>query len=342
MEIGIHTFASANFKDEEGKQIPNNQAINELLDRIEYADKVGIDEVGIGEHHRKEYLDSAAHITLAAAAARTKNIKLTSSVTVLSAADPVRVFQNFATLDLVSNGRAEIVAGRGSFTEAYPLFGLKMEDYNDLYAEKLELLLKIRDNEVVNWSGRFRPDLANQAIYPRPIQNPLPIWVGVGGTPQSFIRAGILGLPLMIAIIGGETHRFAPLVELYKNAGIKAGHDPEKLKVGIHALGYVAETREKAVEEFYPGYAASFTKIGRERGWPPVTRDHFESQIGPNGALVIGDVEEVAEKVLRHSEALGGLSRFSFQLDVAGLTHEQLMNAIDLLGSKVAPIVRGN
>ena len=342
MEIGIHTFASANFKDEKGKQIPNDQAINELLDRIEYADKVGIDEVGIGEHHRKEYLDSAAHITLAAAAARTKNIKLTSSVTVLSAADPVRVFQNFATLDLVSNGRAEIVAGRGSFTEAYPLFGLKMQDYNALYAEKLELLLKIRDNEVVSWSGKFRPDLVNQAIYPRPIQDPLPIWVGVGGTPQSFIRAGTLGLPLMIAIIGGETHRFAPLVELYKNAGIKAGHDPEKLKVGIHALGYVAETRERAVEEFYPGYAASFTKIGRERGWPPVTRDHFESQIGPTGALVIGDVEEVAEKVLRHSDALGGLSRFSFQLDVAGLTHDQLMNAIDLLGRKVSPIINRN
>ena len=228
MEIGIHTFASANFKDKDGKQIPGNQAINELLDRIEYADKIGIDEVGIGEHHRKEFLDSAAHITLSAAAARTKNIKLTSSVTVLSAADPVRVFQNFATLDLVSNGRAEIVAGRGSFTEAYPLFGLKMEDYNALYAEKLELLLKIRDNEVVNWSGKFRPDLVNQAVYPRPIQNPLPIWVGVGGTPDSFIRAGVLGLPLMIAIIGGETHRFAPLVELYKNAGENAGHAPEK------------------------------------------------------------------------------------------------------------------
>ena len=342
MEIGIHTFASANFKDKDGNQIPGNQAINELLDRIEYADKIGIDEVGIGEHHRKEFLDSAAHITLSAAAARTKKIKLTSSVTVLSAADPVRVFQNFATLDLVSNGRAEIVAGRGSFTEAYPLFGLKMQDYNALYAEKLELLLKIRDNEVVSWSGKFRPDLVNQAIYPRPIQDPLPIWVGVGGTPQSFIRAGSLGLPLMIAIIGGETHRFAPLVELYKNAGIKAGHDPEKLKVGIHALGYVAETRERAVEEFYPGYAASFTKIGRERGWPPVTRDHFESQIGPTGALVIGDVEEVAEKVLRHSDALGGLSRFSFQLDVAGLTHDQLMNAIDLLGRKVSPIVNRN
>jgi len=339
VEIGIHTFASANFKDEKGKQIPNNQAINELLDRIEYADKVGIDEVGIGEHHRKEFLDSAAHITLAAAAARTKNIRLTSSVTVLSAADPVRVFQNFATLDLVSNGRAEIVAGRGSFTEAYPLFGLKMEDYSALYAEKLDLLLKIRDNEVVNWSGKFRPDLVNQPVYPRPIQDPLPIWVGVGGTPESFIRAGVLGLPLMVAIIGGETHRFAPLVELYRNAGIKAGHEPEKLKVGVHSLGYVAETREQAINDFFPGYAESFTRIGKERGWPPVTRSHFEFQIGPTGALVVGNVEEVAEKVIRHSEALGGLSRFSFQLDVAGLTHKQLMNAIDLLGTKVSPLI---
>ena len=339
MEIGIHTFASANFKDENGNPIPSNQTLSELLDRIEYADKIGIDEVGIGEHHRKEFLDSAAHVTLAAAAARTKNIRLTSSVTVLSAADPVRVFQNFATLDLISNGRAEIVAGRGSFTEAYPLFGLKMEDYNALYAEKLDLLLKIRDNEVVNWSGKFRPDLVNQAIYPRPVQDPLPIWVGVGGTPESFVRAGVLGLPLMIAIIGGETHRFAPLVELYRNAGEKAGHDSEKLKVGVHSLGYVAETREQAINDFFPGYAESFTRIGKERGWPPVTRTHFESQIGPTGALVVGNVEEVAEKVMRHSEALGGLSRFSFQLDVAGLTHEQLMNAIDLLGTKVSPLV---
>ena len=339
MEIGIHTFASANFKDENGDQIPNNQALNELLDRIEFADKVGIDEVGIGEHHRKEFLDSAAHITLAAAAARTKNIRLASSVTVLSVADPVRVFQNFATLDLVSNGRAEIIAGRGSFTEAYPLFGHKMEDYNELYAEKLDLLLKIRDNEVVNWAGKFRPDLVEQAIYPRPIQNPLPIWVGVGGTPESFIRAGILGLPLMVAIIGGETHRFAPLVELYRNAGEKAGHDPEKLKVGVHSLGYVAKTRKQAIEEFFPGYAEMFTKIGRERGWPPVTMSHFESQIGPTGALVVGNVEEVAEKVLRHSEALGGLSRFSFQLDVAGLSHQLLMKSIELIGTKVSQLV---
>ena len=339
MEIGIDTFASANFKDENGELISSNQALNELLDRIEYADKIGIDQIGIGEHHRKEFLDSAAHIILSAAAARTKNIRLTSAVTVLSVSDPVRVFQNFATLDLISNGRAEIVAGRGSFTESYPLFGYNMHDYNALYAEKLDLLLNIRDNEVVNWAGKFRPDLVEQAVYPRPIQDPLPIWVGVGGTPESFVRAGVLGLPLMVAIIGGETHRFAPLVELYRNAGEKAGHDPEKLKVGVHSLGYVAETREQAIKEFFPGYAEMFTKIGRERGWPPVTMSHFESQIGPTGALVVGNVEEVAEKVLRHSEALGGLSRFSFQLDVAGLSHQQLMKAIELIGTKVSPLV---
>ena len=337
MEIGIHTFASANFKDENGELISNSQALEELLERIEYADKIGIDEVGIGEHHRKEFLDSAAHIILSAAAARTKNIRLTSAVTVLSVSDPVRVFQNFATLDLISNGRAEIIAGRGSFTESYPLFGYNMYDYNALYAEKLDLLLNIRDNEVVNWAGKFRPDLVEQAVYPRPVQDPLPIWVGVGGTPESFVRAGVLGLPLMVAIIGGETHRFAPLVELYRNAGEKAGHDPEKLKVGVHSLGYIAETREQAIKEFFPGYAEMFTKIGRERGWPPVTMSHFESQIGPTGALVVGNVEEVAEKVLRHSEALGGLSRFSFQLDVAGLSHKQLLHAIELIGKKVSP-----
>ncbi len=339
MEIGIHTFASADFKDENGELISNSQALEELLERIEYADKIGIDEVGIGEHHRKEFLDSAAHIILSAAAARTKNIRLTSAVTVLSVSDPVRVFQNFATLDLISNGRAEIVAGRGSFTESYPLFGYNLHDYNALYAEKLDLLLNIRDNEVVNWAGKFRPDLVEQAIYPRPVQEQLPIWVGVGGTPESFVRAGVLGLPLMVAIIGGETHRFAPLIELYKNAGEKAGHDPEKLKVGVHSLGYVAETREQAIKEFFPGYAEMFTKIGRERGWPPVTMSHFESQIGPTGALVVGNVEEVAEKVLRHSEALGGLSRFSFQLDVAGLSHQQLMKSIELIGTKVSPLI---
>ena len=339
MEIGIHTFASANFKDEKGKQIPNDQAINELLDRIEYADNVGIDEVGIGEHHRKEYLDSAAHITLAAAAARTKNIKLTSSVTVLSAADPVRVFQNFATLDLVSNGRAEIVAGRGSFTEAFPLFGLDFNDYDDLYAEKLDLLLRIRDENKVTWSGKFRPPLENQTVYPRPLQEKLPVWVGVGGTPASFVRAGTLGLPLMIAVIGGETHRFRPLIDLYYEAAEKAGHDKASLKVGLHSLGFVANSKEEAIERYYPGYRIWFNQIGKERGWPPVTMERFEQQIGDLGAYVIGGPEEVAEKLIRHSDALGGLSRFTFQIDNAGLTHEDLMETYTLIGEKVKPLV---
>jgi probable LLM family oxidoreductase len=276
---------------------------------------------------------------LAAAAARTKRIRLTSAVTVLSAADPVRVFQNFATLDLISQGRAEIVAGRGSFTESFPLFGLNLQDYDALFAEKLELLLTLRELEVVNWSGQFRPPLRNQAIYPRPVQNPLPVWLGVGGTPGSFVRAGTLGLPLMVAVIGGETHRFRPLIDLYRQAGEKAGHAPEQLKVGLHSLGYVADSAEAAVEDYYPGYAETFTRIGKERGWPPVTRSHFNAQTGVTGALVIGSPEDVAAKILRHSEALGGISRFTFQMDNAGLSHGKLMNAIDLIGKKVSPLV---
>lgn len=335
MEIGIDSFAAAPHGSPEHNMI----ALKELLERIEQADNSGLDIFGIGEHHRKEFLDSAPTIILAAAAARTKRIKLTSAVTVLSAADPVRVFQNFATLDLISQGRAEIVVGRGSFTESFPLFGYKLNDYNDLFAEKLDLLLNIRNNEYVTWQGKFRPELTNQPIYPRPLQNPLPIWLGVGGTPESFARAGVLGLPLMVAVIGGETHRFRPLIDLYREAGKKAGHSPEKLTVGLHSLGYVAETGEKAVEEFFPGYAETFTRIGRERGWPPVTRPHFDAQNGPRGALLVGSPEEVAEKLLRHSEALGGISRFTFQMDNAGLSHAQLMNAIRLLGSRIMPLV---
>lgn len=339
MQIGIDSFASNNFKNAEGEPISNSQALSELLERIVYADRMGIDVFGLGEHYRKEFLDSAPHIILAAAAALTKTIRLTSAVTVLSVADPVKVFQNFATLDLISEGRTEVVAGRGSFTESYPLFGYSLQDYNMLYNEKLDLLLNIRENEVVNWSGKFRPPLIEQAIYPRPIQNPLPIWVGVGGSPKSFVHAGKLGLPLMIAIIGGETHRFRPLVEMYKNAGAEAGHPPEKLKIGIHSLGYISDTSQKAADQFFPGYAEMFTEIGKERGWPPVTRAQFESQIGPTGALVIGNAQVVAEKIIRHSEALGGISRFSFQLDAAGLTHEQHLQAIDLIGKKVVPLV---
>lgn len=341
MEIGIDSFAAASVSTETGTANSSMDALNKLLERIEHADKAGLDVFGIGEHHRKEFLDSAPAIILAAAAARTKRIRLTSAVTVLSAADPVRVFQNFATLDLISNGRAEMVVGRGSFTESFPLFGFNVQDYDELFAEKLDLLLNIRANEVVNWSGKFRPALFNQAIYPRPVQNPIPVWLGVGGTPESFVRAGMLGLPLMVAIIGGETHRFRPLVDLYRQAGKEAGHSPEQLKVGLHSLGYVANTRQEAIDDFFPGYAETFTRIGKERGWPPVTFSRFEAQIGPLGALLVGSPEEVAAKILQHSEALGGISRLSFQMDNASLPQEKLLRSIELIGTRVAKIVNG-
>lgn len=334
MQIGIDSFAAAPLD----LGISNSDAINQLLDRIAHADKFGLDLFGIGEHYRKEFLDAAPAMILSAAASRTKNIILTSAVTVLSAADPVRVFQNFATLDLISNGRAEIVAGRGSFIESFPLFGLNLDDYDALFTEKLDLLLKIRDNEIVNWSGNFRPALKNQAIYPRPMQKKLPIWLGVGGTPASFARAGELGMPLMVAIIGGETHRFKPLIDLYKRAGEKAGHPAAQLTVGLHSLGFVAKTSAEAVDTYYPGYAAMFTKIGKERGYAPVTRGGFDAQNGTTGALVVGSAEEVAAKILRHSESLGGISRFTFQMD-AGIPHEKLLQAIELIGTKVMPLV---
>lgn len=338
MEIGIDSFA-AMFSGNSSKLLNDADALAQLLERIEHADNTGHDIFGIGEHHRKGFLDAAPTLILAAAAARTKRIRLTSAVTVLSAADPVRVFQNFATLDLISGGRAEMVVGRGSFIEAFPLFGYELEDYDELFAEKLDLLLKIRENEFVNWSGKFRPALKDQAVYPRPLQDPIPIWLGVGGTPESFIRAGALGLPLMVAIIGGETYRFRPLVDLYRQAGKKAGHAPEQLKVGMHSLGYVAKTTQQAMDEFYPGYAESMTKIGKERGWPPMTKGRFEAQTGPQGALLVGSVEEVAEKILRHSDALGGISRLTFQLDSAELPHEKLMQSIELIGARLKPMV---
>jgi len=308
IEIGIDSFAAAPVHSAVNSAVENSKALLELLERIEFADKNGLDVFGIGEHYRKEFLDSAPAIILAAAAARTKRIILSSAVTVLSAADPVRAFQNFATLDLVSQGRVEMVVGRGSFTESFPLFGLNLHDYDALFSEKLELLLKIRENESVTWSGNFRPALNNQAIYPRPMQSKLPIWLGVGGTPASFARAGSLGLPLMIAVIGGETHRFRPLVDLYREAGEKAGFSPEELKVGLHSLGYVGANSDDALNDYYPGYAETFSRIGKERGWPPVTRERFNAQVGLTGALVVGNSEEVAEKILRHSNALDGIS----------------------------------
>ena len=339
MEIGIDSFAKKTQTNEGGTVQDDARAMSELIERIVHADKVGLDVFGLGEHHREEFLDSAAHNILAAAAAKTENIRLTSAVAVISAMDPVRLFQNYATLDLISNGRAEIVAGRGSFTEAFPLFGLDFSDYDDLYAEKLDLLLRIRDENKVTWSGKFRPPLENQTVYPRPLQEKLPVWVGVGGTPASFVRAGALGLPLMVAVIGGETHRFRPLIDLYYEAAEKAGHDKASLKVGLHSLGFVANSKEEAIERYYPGYRIWFNQIGKERGWPPVTMERFEQQIGDLGAYVIGGPEEVAEKLVRHSEALGGLSRFTFQIDNAGLTHEDLMETYTLIGEKVKPLV---
>ena len=340
MEIGIDSFA-AFVTDAQGNPVGTAQdALRELLDRIQLADEKGLDVFAIGEHHRKEFLDSATSVILAAAAARTTRIRLSSAVTVLSAADPVRVFQQFATLDLISQGRAELVVGRGSFTEAFPLFGLNYQDYDALFAEKLELLLQLNEQEVVTWRGRFRPALQEQAIYPRPMQAKLPIWLGVGGTPASFVRAGSLGLPLMVAVIGGETHRFRPLIDLYREAGDKAGFAKEDLKVGLHSLGYVAQTHEEAVENYYPGYAETFTRIGRERGWPPVTRGHFEAQNSKWGAYLVGDSDEVAEKILRHSESWGGIDRFTFQLDNAGLSHQQLSETIALIGEEVIPKVK--
>src|ERR1700751_1655977 len=340
MQIGIDSFAAAISDPATGLTLSPVEHMHHLLEEIELADKVGLDVFGIGEHHRADFLDSAPVVILSAAAARTKNIRLTSAVTVLSASDPVRVFQEFATLDLISRGRAEIVAGRGSFVESYPLFGLRLEDYDSLFAEKLELLLKIRESTKVHWSGKHRAALTGQAIYPRPLQDPLPIWLGVGGTPESFVRAGILGLPLMVAIIGGEPHRFRPLIDRYREAGLRSGYSPNQLKVGIHSLGYVADSSTAAEDGFFPGYAQSFTEIGRERGWPPMTRAHFDAQLGPTGALLVGDPETVAEKILRGNESLGGSSRIMFQMSIAAVPHAKLVRAIKRLGTQLAPLVR--
>src|SRR5438105_1156782 len=340
MEIGVDSFGAVISEPATGVSVSPVRRADNLLEEIVLADQVGLDVFGVGEHHRSEFVDSAPVVILGAAATRTKNIRLTSAVTVLSAADPVRVFQEFATLDLISHGRAEIVAGRGSSVEAFPLFGFDLDDYDSLFAEKLDLLLKIRDNTHVRWSGKHRAPLTGQAVYPRPLQNPLPIWVGVGGTPASFARAGTLGLPLMVAIIGGEPRRFRPLIDLYREAGRRAGHSPEQLTVGLHSVGFLAETADEAAEIFFPGYAHTFTEIGKERGWPPATRAQFDALRGPTGALLIGDAETVAKKILYVHEVLGGISRVTFQMGVSTLPHPKMLHAIEILGTQVAPIVR--
>jgi probable LLM family oxidoreductase len=340
MQIGIDSFAASIADPVTGLRLKPEDRLANLLAEIEWADQVGLDAFGIGEHHREEFLDSAPVVILAAAAARTKKIRLGSAVTVLSAADPVRVFQEFATLDLISHGRAEIVAGRGSFVESYPLFGLKLEDYDSLFAEKLDLLLKLRDSTNVHWSGKHRAALTGQAVYPRPLQDTLPIWVGVGGTPASFVRAGVLGLPLMVAIIGGEPRRFRPLIDMYREAGRRAGHPAEQLKVGLHSIGFVGDTDSQAADDFFPGYAHTFTEIGKERGWPPTTRAQFDALRGPTGALLIGGADTITQKLLYVNEALGGLERISFQMGVSTLPHEKTLRAIEILGTKIAPRLR--
>jgi probable LLM family oxidoreductase len=337
MEVGIDSFAAAFTED--SRAVSPSDRLRDLLAQIERADQVGVHSFGIGEHHRKEFLDSAPAVILGAAAARTKRIRLSSAVTVLSAADPVRLFEEFATIDVLSNGRAEMVVGRGSSIEAFPLFGFDLDDYDALFAEKLELLLRLRDHEHITWSGRFRPPLTGQGVYPRPVQDPLPIWIGVGGTPESFERAGRLGLPLMVAIIGGETHRFRPLIDLYREAGRRAGHPVGRLKVGMHSPAYVAETSDQAVADFLPGWMRAMNDIGRERGWGVMRREHFEAQRGPKGALLVGDPEEVADKIVRHSDSLGGLDRVTFQMNAASLPHDKMMSAIDLIGSRVIPAI---
>ena len=340
MHLGVDSFVSTVTDPTTGHVVGPVERIEHLLEEIVRADDSGLYSFGIGEHHRSEYYDSAPPVILAAAAARTERIRLGSAVAVLSAVDPVRLFQQFATLDLISKGRIDLVVGRGSFTEAFPLFGLDLGDYDSLFSEKLELLLQIRDNVEVTWSGRHRPELVRQRVYPRPVQDPLPIWVGVGGTPASFVRAGVLGLPLMVAIIGGEPRRFAPLVDLYRRAGAEAGHPPERLQVGLHVFGFVAESTQVAADLIYPGWQEMFAKVSRERGFPTPTREQFDATSGPNGAFFLGDPKTVADKVRRVSDQLGGVDRLSLQMTNPRLAHDDLLRGIELLGTEVAPLVR--
>ena len=333
MELGLYTFADVGPETDPARRLRN------LLEEIELADQVGLDVFGVGEHHRPDYAVSAPAVALAAGAARTKNIRLTSAVTVLSSDDPVRVFEEFATLDLLSGGRAEIMAGRGSFIESFPLFGYDLNDYDELFAEKLELLLKLRESERVTWSGRHRAPLDDAGVYPRPVQDPLPIWIAVGGTPQSVVRAALLGLPLAIAIIGGQPERFAPLASLYREAASQAGHDPTRLPISINSHAYVARTSRQAGDEYFPAYAAMMNRIGRERGWSAMTREQFEAGRSPRGALVVGSPEEVAEKILFEHEIFGH-QRFMAQISVGAMPHEKVMRAIELYGTKVARAVR--
>src|SRR3954453_16267054 len=339
VDVGGDILAPGVIDPDTGAVVESAERMAHLLEEIELADRVGLASYGIGEHHRVEYYDAAPAVILAAAAARTSQIRLRSAVTVLSAADPVRVFQEFATVDLISGGRVELVVGRGSFTEAFPLFGLDLADYDELFDEKLDLLLRLRESTEVTWSGRHRPPLVRQRVYPRPVQDPLPVWVGVGGTPESFIRAGLLGLPLMVAIIGGQPRQFAPLVDLYRRAGAQAGHAPENPQVGLHVFGFVAESTQAAADTIYPGWHEMFAKVSRERGFAPPSRAQFDATSRPNGAFFMGDPDTVADKLVRVSAQLGEVDRVSIQMTNPRLAHADLLRGIELLGTEVAPRV---
>jgi probable LLM family oxidoreductase len=339
MELGIYTFAERTPDPRTGALVSAAQRLRDLLEEIELADQLGLDVFGVGEHHRPDYVVSSPAVVLAAAAARTKRIRLTSAVSVLSSDDPVRVFQDFATLDLLSGGRAEIMAGRGSFIESFPLFGYDLDDYDELFAEKLDLLLAVRASERVEWSGTHRAPIHGLPVYPRPLQEPLPVWIAVGGTPQSVVRAATLGLPMALAIIGGEPERFKPLVELYRASARRAGHDPAALPVSINSHGYIADTSAQAADEAFPPYLEVMGRIGRERGWQPPTRERFDAECSPRGALLVGDPQAVIGKILREHE-LFGHQRFLMQMTVGTMPHEKVMHSIELFGTVVAPAVR--
>lgn len=339
MELGITTFADTLPDPETGRVMGHGERLQQVVEEARLADEVGLDVYGLGEHHRPDFAASAPAIVLASIASVTKNIRLTPAVSVLSSDDPVRVFQQYATLDLLSEGRTELLVGRGSFIESFPLFGYSLHDYEELFVEKLELLLKIRDNERVTWSGKFRAPLEDQVIYPRPHQDPLPIWVGVGGSPQSMIRAGSHGLPVALAIIGGDPRRFKVLTDIHRRAVAEAGHDPKDAPLAVHAHGYVADSTDQAADELFPSYAHAMTTLGKERGWPPMTRLQYDSMRSPTGSLVVGDPRIVADKILLWREILG-IERFMLHMSVGTLPHDQVLRNIELLGTEVAPLVR--
>ena len=337
MELGLTSFAETPPDPVTGEAMSHGERLRNVIAEVEKAEEVGLDVYGLGEHHRPDMAASAPAIAMAAAAGRTERIRLSSAVIVLSSADPVRTFQDFSTIDLISSGRAELMVGRGSFIESFPLFGYSLEDYDELFIEKLGLLLEIRDNERVTWSGQFRPPLHDQPVYPRPHQDPLPLWVAVGGSPESMIRAGRLGLPVALAIIGGDPARFGVLADLYRRSLVEGGHDPTEIPLAVHGLGYIADSNEEAAEEVYASFAATMTRIGKERGWPPLTREQFDEMRSPEGSLVLGDAETVAAKILRWQEILG-ISRFMLH-NAGAVPHELSLRSIEYLGTKVAPIV---